>query len=337
MNEKSVLDLVERLIGSSNQLSISKFNMMTTYLNTNEENELLDILEKNKIYIKEDKIISIPEQIRKISPTIDSNKINLSNEQLCTMYQNGDEKALELIWAKNIGWINTRIERYINKYKHKLERSDLEQSCFMGVKKATEKYDSKHNARFTTYATFWIDQSITRTIVDTGFTIRIPVHKFDQINKIKGYIIEYNLHEYKKLVEFVKEKEGLSEAQIQEILFLSEYIVDTVSLDIPIGEEQESTMGQILIADKSELVEEIVVKESLKEEIKYVLSDLNAQEIEVIKLRFGFDDNEPHTLEQIGKIFGVTRERIRQIESKAIGKLRKPTKIKYLIEYLEEI
>lgn len=337
MKEKFVLDLVKKLIGNSNQLSLSQFNMMTTHLNRNEEKELLDILEKNEIDIVEDNNISKSEKIRKISPTIDSKKINLSNEQLCTMYQNGDEKALELIWVKNLGWINMRIEKYINKYKHKLEKEDLEQSCFIGVKKAAEKYDSKHNARFITYATYWIDQSITRAIINTGFTIRIPSHKFNQINKIKGYIVNYNLHEYENLVNFVKEKEGLSEEQIQEILILSEYVLDTVSLDIPIGEEKESIMGQILIADKSEQVEEIVIKESLKEEIEYILSDLNDQEIKVIQLRFGFYENEPKTLEEIGRIFGVTRERIRQIESKAIRKLRRPSRKKYLIGYLEEI
>ena len=230
-----------------------------------------------------------------------------------------------------------RIEKYINKYKHKLEREDLEQSCFMGIRKAAEKYNSKYHTKFTTYATFWIDQSITRTIVDTGFTIRIPVHKFDQINRIKGDIIKYNLHEYRKLVEFVKEKEGLNEEQIQEILFLSQYVLDIVSLDMPVGEEKESTIGQILIADKSEQVEEIVIKDILKEEIECILSHLNDQEIKVIQLRFGFHDNEPKTLEEIGKIFGVTRERIRQIESKALRRLRHPTRRKYLKEYWEEM
>ena len=337
MKEKFVLDLVKKLIGNSNQLSLSQFNMMTTHLNKNEEKELLDILEKNKISIVEDNNISKSEKIRKISPTIDSKKVNLSNEQLCTMYQNGDEKALELIWVKNLGWINMRIEKYINKYKHKLEREDLEQSCFMGIRKAAEKYNSKYHTKFTTYATFWIDQSITRTIVDTGFTIRIPVHKFDQINRIKGDIIKYNLHEYRKLVEFVKEKEGLNEEQIQEILFLSQYVLDIVSLDMPVGEEKESTIGQILIADKSEQVEEIVIKDILKEEIECILSHLNDQEIKVIQLRFGLHDNEPKTLEEIGKIFGVTRERIRQIESKALRRLRHPTRRKYLKEYWEEM
>lgn len=337
MKEKFVLDLVKKLIGNSNQLSISQFNMMTAYLDRNEEKEVIDILEKNKINIVEDSNISKSNQIKKISPQIDSKKINLSNEQLCTMYQMGDEKALELIWIKNLGWVNARIERYIKKYNHKLEREDLEQSCFAGIKKAVEKYDSTHKAKFTTYATYWIDQSITRTIVDIGFIIRIPVHKFTQINKIKGYVIKYNLHEYKNLAEFVKEKEGLSEEQLQQILFLSKYILDIVSLDIPIGEEQESTIGQILVADKSEQVEETAMKDILAEDIAHVLLCLNEQEKKVIEKRFGLYGEEPKTLEEIGKIFGVTRERIRQIESKAIRKLRNPAKKKYLRGYLEDM
>ena len=246
----------------------------------------------------------------------------------------GDEEAKNTL-------INANLRLVVNIAKHYVGRGmlflDLIQEGNLGLMKAVDKFDYEKGFKFSTYATWWIRQAITRAIADQARTIRIPVHMVETINKmtrIQRQLIQELGRE--PTAEEISEAMGgeLTPKRIREIQRIA---MEPVSLETPIGEEDDSHLGDFIEDKESESPVEYTTRQLLKEELYGILKDLSPREERVIRLRYGLDDNHPKTLEEVGKEFNVTRERIRQIEAKALKKLRHPTRSKRLGDYKEKI
>ncbi|MCQ2814727.1 MAG: RNA polymerase sigma factor RpoD [Bacilli bacterium] len=233
--------------------------------------------------------------------------------------------------------INCNLRLVVNIAKHYVGRGmlflDLIQEGNLGLMKAVEKFEYQKGFKFSTYATWWIRQAITRAIADQARTIRIPVHMVETINKMtrvqRQLIQEYGREPTAE--EISKEMGGdLSPKRIREIQRIA---MEPVSLETPIGEEDDSHLGDFIEDKDSESPVDFTTKQLLNEKLEMLLGDLNDREEKVIRMRYGLDDNHPRTLEEVGREFGVTRERIRQIEAKAIKKLKHPNRKKQLGDY----
>jgi len=297
--------------------AVSPEDIELTFEELHSESKDVNVNDNVRMYLKEIGRISL---------------LTLEEEQeLSRKIASGDEEAKNQLAESNLRLVVSIAKRYVGRG---LLFLDLIQEGNIGLMKAVEKFDYDKGYKFSTYATWWIRQAITRALADQARTIRVPVHMVETINKMARMERQLTLELNREPTEEeIAKKMNLSVEKVREIIKIKQ---EPVSLETPIGEEEDSHLGDFVPDYNTMSPEQYATYEILKEELKGVLETLTPREEQVLSLRFGLYDGTCHTLEEVGKRFGVTRERIRQIEAKALRKLRHPSRAKKLKDFLIE-
>ena len=338
-------DQVENLYETLGNLGIEVIENKTDKVDIDFAQDDLDLDDLDESIVKDDtpmeieeidlslpKGISIDDPVRMYLKEIGKIPLLKPHEEveLARRMHEGDELAKQRLVEANLRLVVSIAKRYVGRGMLFL---DLIQEGNLGLIKAVEKFDYVKGFKFSTYATWWIRQAITRAIADQARTIRIPVHMVETINKlirVSRQLLQ-ELGRDPKPEEIAKEMD-MTEDKVREIMKIAQ---DPVSLETPIGEEEDSHLGDFIPDDDAPAPAEAAAYSLLKEQIEDVLGSLNEREQKVLKLRFGLEDGRARTLVEVGKEFDVTRERIRQIEAKALRKLRHPSRSKKLRDYLD--
>ena len=290
----------------------------------------LNILESLDDYVAiEDPIKMYLKEIGKIPLLSVDEEMNLA-KKICDPNENVRIEARKKMAESNLRLVVSIAKRYMGRGMQLL---DLIQEGNLGLLRAVEKFDYQKGFKFSTYATWWIRQAITRSIADQARTIRIPVHMVETINrliKVQRKLVQ-ELGREPKPIEVAKVM-GIPVAKVREIM---SFALEPVSMETPIGDEDDSHLGDFLQDANAKVPVNFAMDVLLHDQLMEVIKSLTEREQKVILLRFGLEDGKPRTLEEVGKVFGITRERIRQIEAKALRKLRNPSKVKRLKDFLE--
>lgn len=291
-----------------------------------------DEVDMEKIDLSVPDGISIEDPVRMYLKEIGKVPLLSAEEEieLAKRMADGDEEAKKRLAEANLRLVVSIAKRYVGRGMLFL---DLIQEGNLGLIKAVEKFDYQKGFKFSTYATWWIRQAITRAIADQARTIRIPVHMVETINKVKkvsSQLLHRNGHE--PTADEIAEELDMPVDKVREIMRVAQ---EPVSLETPIGEEEDSHLGDFIPDEDAPVPAEAASHTLLKEQLSGVLKSLTPREEKVLRLRFGLEDGRPRTLEEVGKEFNVTRERIRQIEAKALRKLRHPSRSKKLRDFLD--
>lgn len=290
----------------------------------------LNILENLDDYVAiEDPIKMYLKEIGKIPLLNVDEEMNLA-KKICDPNENVRKEARKKMAESNLRLVVSIAKRYMGRGMQLL---DLIQEGNLGLLRAVEKFDYQKGFKFSTYATWWIRQAITRSIADQARTIRIPVHMVETINrliKVQRKLVQ-ELGREPKPIEVAKVM-GIPVAKVREIM---SFALEPVSMETPIGDEDDSHLGDFLQDSNAKVPVNFAMNVLLHDQLMEVIKSLTEREQKVILLRFGLEDGKPRTLEEVGKVFGITRERIRQIEAKALRKLRNPSKVKRLKDFLE--
>lgn len=263
--------------------------------------------------------------------------IRQSNDILCHLIQEENKQAVQDLCIKNKRLVDKYVISYQKRYGNRLDFEDLEQVGFIGLIKAAKKFDFQKGTAFSTYAVYWIKQAISREIMDNGFVIRIPVHMMERIVKViqlDNKLVEKE----KKLSKRIKQISvdlGITEKEVRECLVLRNNFLSYTSLNVPVGVEEETELCEFIADDESDSVEDKVYDLLLHEQLEEVLRTLTDREEKVLRLRYGFEDGRTHTLEEIGKKYNLTRERIRQIEAKALRKIKRTPRSNKIVDFLD--
>ena len=327
LDADGIEDLLQRIQDAGISITDKDGNPSARVLNNEEEPELSDeeLLGSNsakvndpvRMYLKEIGVVPL--------------LTNEEEQELAILVEQGDLEAKQRLAEANLRLVVSIAKRYVGRGMQFL---DLIQEGNMGLMKAVDKFDYTKGFKFSTYATWWIRQAITRAIADQARTIRIPVHMVETINKL--------VREQRNLLqelgqdptpEQIAERMDMTPDKVREILKIAQ---EPVSLETPIGEEDDSHLGDFIEDEVIENPVDYTTRVVLREQLDEVLDTLTDREENVLRLRFGLDDGKMRTLEDVGKVFNVTRERIRQIEAKALRKLRHPSRSKPLRDFIED-
>ena len=320
--EKNDIDVLQVVEDDDTDMHDDDIDMIEE--NSEEEPDLLDLSVPDSINI-EDPVRMYLKEIGKVPLLTAEEEIELAKRM-----ENGDEEAKKRLAEANLRLVVSIAKRYVGRGMLFL---DLIQEGNLGLIKAVEKFDYNKGFKFSTYATWWIRQAITRAIADQARTIRIPVHMVETINKLVR-VSRQLLQELGRepTPDEIAERMEIPVERVREILKISQ---EPVSLETPIGEEEDSHLGDFIQDDNVPVPADAAAFTLLREQLKEVLGTLTEREQKVLRLRFGLDDGRARTLEEVGKEFNVTRERIRQIEAKALRKLRHPSRSRKLKDYLD--
>ena len=321
--EKQKIDIVNAEVGVDNAEDLILDND-DIILDDEDEVEIIDDVDVLEGVSTEDPVRMYLKEIGNVPLLTTEQEVELAKR-----VEAGDEEAKKQLTEANLRLVVSIAKKYVGRGMPFL---DLIQEGNMGLMKAVDKFDYTKGYKFSTYATWWIRQAITRGIADTGRTIRVPVHMVETINKTLRMTRTLLLERGREPTpEEVAERLNVSVSRVREVLKISR---DPVSLDTPIGEEDDSHLGDFIEDDSALSPADSAAFSMLRAELATALESLTDRERQVVKLRFGLEDGRARTLEEVGKEFNVTRERIRQIEAKALRKLRHPSRSKRLKDFL---